>query len=71
MRSSPVTNTRPIKSAIAIVIVAAAFTATSCKREERGFRVQPPDAQRVDLPMATSFHAGPTTEPQHVINGYE
>jgi len=43
----------------------------SCKREERGFRVQPPAAETTELPTLTSFHAGPTTEPAHVANPFE
>jgi cytochrome c oxidase cbb3-type subunit 3 len=45
--------------------------AASCKREERGFRAPPPTAQSTQLPMVTSFHAGPSTEPSHVVNMYE
>jgi cytochrome c oxidase cbb3-type subunit III len=43
----------------------------SCKREERGFRVQPPAAESAELPMVTSFHAGPTTEPVSPANPFE
>jgi cytochrome c oxidase cbb3-type subunit 3 len=44
----------------------------SCKREERDFRVQPPQAVTNDnLTAVTSFHAGPGTEPSHVANEYE
>ena len=45
--------------------------AMSCKREERAFRVQPPDAQSAQLPMVTGFHAGPATNPAHLNNDYE
>src|SRR4051812_38033500 len=48
----------------------ATFVA-ACKREERGFRVQPPSAQTADLTVLTSFHAGPATEPSHLSNPYE
>src|SRR4051812_48855204 len=54
-----------------IVIATLAVAINSCKREERGFRVQPPSAEFADLPVLTSFHAGPTTAPSHVSNPYD
>src|SRR5436309_3190555 len=50
---------------------AVVLVLSSCKREERDFRVQPPAAGSADLPAVTSFHAGPTTEPSHFVNGYD
>jgi len=52
-------------------MVSTAIAISSCKREERGFRVQPPSAQFADLPVLTSFHVGPTTVATHVANPYE
>jgi cytochrome c oxidase cbb3-type subunit 3 len=58
------------------LLVSSLLTATtllllSCKREERGFRVQPPAAKTSELTMVTAFHAGPTTAPSHQSNPYE
>src|SRR5436305_2103150 len=43
---------------ISCLLVLLSIVIFSCKREERAFRVQPPDAQSAQLPMATEFHAG-------------
>jgi cytochrome c oxidase cbb3-type subunit 3 len=37
--------------------------AISCKREERGFQVSPPDAQTVYKMSLTDLHAGATSQP--------
>jgi len=56
---------------ISCLLVLLSIVIFSCKREERAFRVQPPDAQSAQLPMATEFHAGPATNPAHLNNDYE
>jgi cytochrome c oxidase cbb3-type subunit III len=43
----------------------------ACEREERGFRVQPPDAQRINSKQLTDLQAGQPAPPQPVINEYE
>jgi cytochrome c oxidase cbb3-type subunit 3 len=55
---------------LAISIIAGLLF-VSCKREERDFRVQPPAAGSTYLPAVTDFHAGPTTESSHVVDGYD
>jgi cytochrome c oxidase cbb3-type subunit 3 len=53
-------------------LLGIALLSLACEREERPFRVRPPDAQTVEnLPSVTDFHVGPTTEPSHVQNAYE
>jgi cytochrome c oxidase cbb3-type subunit 3 len=56
-----------------IVAVAASvlFVVASCKREDRGLRVDPPAASEAYLPTNTPFHVGPTSEPAHIANGYD
>jgi len=60
-----------LNNAAVALLAAVGLCITSCKREERGFRVQPPAAQTSEMPMLTSFHAGPSTEPAHESNAYE
>ena len=58
--------------AVVILGLAVLVSGLSCKREERGLRVQPPAAQTTYAISTTDFHAGPTTEPTyHVINEYD
>jgi cytochrome c oxidase cbb3-type subunit 3 len=63
---------RAVQLLIAIIVVAAVVA--SCKREERGFRVQPPSANTVYLSTTSGLHAGmgSTTAPSPVVvNDYE
>jgi cytochrome c oxidase cbb3-type subunit 3 len=43
----------------------------SCEREERGFRVQTPDAARINSKQLTSLQAGEVAPPPPVKNEYE
>ena len=63
--------TSPRTRAIVPLLLVAVALVSSCKREERGFRVQPPQAETAQLISVTSFHAGPATEPSHQYNPYE
>ena len=54
-----------------IFIFAAIAVFVSCEREERGFRVQPPDSQRINSKQLTTLQAGEPAPPQPVINEYE
>src|SRR4051812_6718377 len=55
----------------ALVGGAIALGSASCKREERGFRVNPPAVSASYLPATTDFQAGgPTTMPS-IKNDYE
>lgn len=44
---------------------------TSCKREERGFRVQPPAADKLTVASMSDLHPGGGTTPAMTKNGYE
>jgi len=63
---------------IGIIFVAAVMSivSLSCKREERGFRVDPPAAQMIYLSTTTDFRAGPATlpaatQPSEVTSAYD
>lgn len=56
--------------AIAVFLVAA-IVFVSCEREERGFRVQAPDANRVNSKQLTSLQAGEPSPLPAVQNQYE
>src|SRR5581483_6663524 len=53
----------------AIFVLSTAMT--SCKREDRGFRVDAPAQESAALPAVIVFNAAPTTETSHIINGYD
>jgi cytochrome c oxidase cbb3-type subunit 3 len=57
-----------ILHAIAICCV---LGATSCKREERGFRVQPPSAEKLTVASMSDLHPGGGPTPAASKNGYE
>jgi Cytochrome c, mono- and diheme variants len=54
---------------ISSLIVVSIFMA--CEREERGFRVQTPDANRINSKQLTSLSAGESAPPPPVKNEYE
>lgn len=54
-----------------IILASAVALSLACEREERGFRVQPPDAQRVNSKQLTSLQAGEPARAPDVINQYE
>jgi cytochrome c oxidase cbb3-type subunit 3 len=54
---------------IFLLVMVAVFIA--CGREERGFRVRPPEAQRIDSKQLTTLHAGEPNPRQPVTNEYE
>jgi cytochrome c oxidase cbb3-type subunit 3 len=55
------------------VLVFAAFVAAmvSCEREERGFRVSPPAADRINATTESELHPGPAVPVVSVNNQYE
>jgi cytochrome c oxidase cbb3-type subunit 3 len=53
------------------VILGMTAMAMSCKREERGFRVQPPEANTVQTVPLTAFAVGSTQPSVSVVNEYE
>ena len=62
-----------MNSKLALGLTASIFFAslTACEREERGFRVQPPDSNRTQLTRPTNFQAGEGTTDPEVPNEYE
>jgi cytochrome c oxidase cbb3-type subunit 3 len=54
-----------------IIILTITFSIIACEREERGFRVQTPDANRIDAKQLTTLHAGEGAPPPPVKNEYE
>jgi cytochrome c oxidase cbb3-type subunit 3 len=59
-----------LKVQIAFLILTAAGS-LSCEREERGFRVKPPDANRVNSKQLTTLQAGGPSPLPSVKNDYE
>jgi cytochrome c oxidase cbb3-type subunit 3 len=53
------------------LIVATLAVFAACEREERGFRVQPPNAERVNSKQLTTLQAGESAPAPNVINEYE
>ena len=56
------------KPVLALVLLVAA---TSCKREQRGFHVDPPSAETLQTVVLTSLHAGAPATNAPVKNDYE
>ena len=54
-----------------VTLVLTATIAASCKREERGFRVDPPAADRIDSKRLSSLQAGVPIANPPVHNEYE
>jgi cytochrome c oxidase cbb3-type subunit III len=54
---------------ISVLIVLAVFL--SCEREERGFRVKTPDANRINSKQLTTLQAGEASPLPEVKNDYE
>jgi len=48
--------------ALVILVIAPIVVSESCKREERAYRIQPPDAEVADAVPVTSFQVGPSTQ---------
>src|ERR1044071_282233 len=58
-----------------VILMIAAVSFAACEREERGFRVKPPDADRVNSKQLTTLQAGgpsplPTVKNQYEENAY-
>jgi cytochrome c oxidase cbb3-type subunit 3 len=52
-------------------IILSILLVASCEREERGFRVQTPDANRINSKQLTTLQAGETSPPPVIENEYE
>jgi cytochrome c oxidase cbb3-type subunit 3 len=61
---------RTSKIAVLILLVFG-FTFVSCEREERGFRVQTPDANRINSKQLSTLQPGVQTQNPPVKNEYE
>lgn len=59
-----------MKRAIFIFAAVAAIT-LACEREERGFRVEPPHAERINSKQLTTLQPGEPAPPPAVVNEYE
>lgn len=54
-----------------VLILVASTVLFSCEREERGFRVEPPQADRIDSKQLTTLQPGEPIPRQVVHNEYE
>ncbi|HEX8775636.1 MAG TPA: c-type cytochrome [Pyrinomonadaceae bacterium] len=54
-----------------LLLALATVLAASCKREERGFRVQPPSANRINTKRMSDLQPGVPSSPVPVKNEYE
>ena len=54
-----------------ILITSSLLVLTSCKREERGFRVQPPAARASNSQTLSDLQPGSTSPPPEIRNEYE
>ncbi len=54
-----------------VVICATALLLTACKREERGFRVQPPSAQTINAKSLSELQLGAASPQAEIKNEYE
>src|SRR4051812_7083051 len=54
-----------------LVVFAMIALSGSCKREERVYRIQPPDAEVANAVPVTTFQAGPTQATTMPTNPYE
>jgi cytochrome c oxidase cbb3-type subunit 3 len=52
-------------------IILSILLVASCEREERGFRVQTPDANRINSKQLTTLQAGEISPPPALENEYE
>src|SRR3954454_21216255 len=56
---------------VLLIVVFVTVPFISCEREERGFRVQTPDANRINSKQLTSLQAGESAPEPAVKNEYE
>jgi cytochrome c oxidase cbb3-type subunit 3 len=54
-----------------LILVFLAAALASCEREERGFRVKTPDADRINSKQLSTIQAGVATQNEPVKNEYE
>ena len=61
-------NVRPV---LGLVLCCICCSLATCKREERGYRVPPPAAEKVNLTSTSELHPAGGQTAQPVKNGYE
>ncbi len=53
------------------IVLIFAFTVLACEREERGFRVQTPDSNRINSKQLTTLQPGEVSPTPVMVNEYE
>lgn len=71
MKKSATETTQPLTLYLALAAIFATLVMGGCKREERGFRVSPPQAETINTVTMSGVQAGPKTPPATVKNEYE
>jgi cytochrome c oxidase cbb3-type subunit 3 len=56
---------------IVVLCAAASILGSACKREERGFRVNPPAASAIEKTSLVDLYPGGGAPPLHIKNDYE
>jgi cytochrome c oxidase cbb3-type subunit III len=64
-------RTPPIGRVVVLLVICTHLAALSCKREERGFRVQPPSAGTVSSKSLSDLQPGPAAPTPEVRSEYE
>ena len=65
------TSKGQVRKALVFILGCTTALLLSCKREERGFRVSPPVASRIETKTLTDFQAGEPAPTPNVKNEYE
>ena len=58
-------------TSLLILLASLGFLMASCEREERGFRVQTPDANRIQSVKLSSLQPGEASPTPVMVNEYE
>jgi cytochrome c oxidase cbb3-type subunit 3 len=60
-----------MKRLLSLLVILAVFVLQGCEREERGFRVQTPDANRIQTVKLSTLQPGVTSPTPIYVNEYE
>src|ERR1051325_2657454 len=60
-----------LRRGLLLLLLVLNLSAPGCKREERGFRVAPPQAESIDAKALSDLQPGPKSPPAEVHNEYE